>query len=350
MHGDDAVSPAFFIAIWGHIVKSISVYYTVFAVISGIFAIPAHAESGTEKGTFSILFENDIFDNTDHDYTNGVELAYTTSPKATPDWAIRTANWLPFFSENTDVRTRYALGQSIYTPRNLTLTNPPLTDRPYAGFLYGAFGLVGDTGTHLDQLQLTLGVIGPDSLADKTQTWVHTIIKDQKPMGWATQLHNEPGLILQYDRSIKLIPPKSLLGLVFDFEPHYGAAVGNVYDYANLGAMARLGFNLPSDYGPMRIEPSLPGSNFFEPNGGLSAYIFGGVEGRAIARNLFLDGNTFQSSRSVDKMNLVDDMVFGAAITFRAIRIAFTHDIRSREYKTQSSPDRFGAVDVSFRF
>ena len=320
------------------------------ALIAALGIAGARAASGTEEGTFSILFENDIFDNSDHDYTSGVELAYTTSPRGTPDWAIRTANWLPFFSENTDVRTRYAVGQSIYTPTDLSLTNPPLTSRPYAGFLYAAFGLVGDTGTHLDQLQLTLGVIGPDSLADKTQTWVHTIIKDQKPMGWATQLRNEPGVVLQYDRSIKLIPPKSILGLVFDAEPHYGIAVGNVYDYVNAGAMMRLGFNLPGDYGPMRIEPSLPGSNFFEPAGGFSAYVFGGVEGRAIERNLFLDGNTFVASRSVRKMDLVDDMVFGAAITFNRLRIAYTHDIRSREYKTQATPARFGAVDLSFRF
>ena len=332
----------------GYTVTFKSIVSTAFVVALSI--VVARAASGTEKGTFSILLENDIFDNSDHDYTNGVEFAYTTSPQDTPDWAIRTSNWLPFFSENTDVRTRYALGQSIYTPRNLNTANPPPTDRPYAGFLYGAFGLVGDTGRHLDQLQITLGVIGPDSLADKTQTWVHAIIKDHKPMGWATQLHNEPGLIIQYERSIKLIPPKSILGLVFDAEPDYGVAVGNVYDYVNAGAMMRLGFNLPNDYGPMRIEPSLPGSNFFEPNGGLSAYVFGGVDGRAIARNLFLDGNSFEASRSVQKMNLVGDMVFGAAITFHAIRIAYTHVIRSREYKTQSAPDRFGAVDLSFRF
>ena len=320
------------------------------ALAGTLSVVAARAASGTEQGTFSILFENDIFDNSDHDYTNGVELAYTTSPRGTPDWAIRTANWLPFFSENTDVRTRYAVGQSIYTPRNLNTANPPLTDRPYAGFLYAAFGLVGDTGRHLDQLQVTIGVVGPASLAQETQTYVHRVLNDPKPLGWATQLHNEPGLIIQYDRSIKLIPPKSILGLVFDAEPHYGMAVGNIYDYANVGAMMRLGFNLPGDYGPMRIEPSLPGSNFFEPTGGVSAYIFGGVEGRAIARNLFLDGNSFEDSRSVQKMNLVDDMEFGAAITFHHMRIAFTHVIRSREYKTQSTPDRFGAVDVSFRF
>jgi len=335
----------------GHILVSRSILLVALVGLSAALCeSPAHAADGTERGTFSILFENDLFFDSDSDYTNGVELTYTTAPQDTPAWAVRAAHWLPFFTANTDVRTRYAIGQNIYTPNDLNVANPPLTARPYAGFLYGAFGLVGDTGTHLDQLQLTLGVVGPSSLAEESQKWIHGIIRDRKPLGWSTQLHDEPALLLQYQRSIKLIPPRSLLGLIFDAEPHYGIAVGNVYDYVNVGAMARLGFNLPADYGPMRIEPSLPGSNFFEPNGAFSAYIFAGVEGRAIARNLFLDGNTFQSSRSVDKENFVGDAILGAAITFDRMRIAFTHVIRSREYKTQSKEARFGAVDVSFRF
>jgi lipid A 3-O-deacylase len=225
-----------------------------------------------------------------------------------------------------------------------------LTDRPYAGFLYGAFGLVDDDGRNLDQLQIQLGVIGPASLAEDTQKWIHGIIHGQDPQGWSTQLRDEPGLVIQYERSMKLIPPQSLLGLVFDAEPHYGIAIGNVYDYVNAGGMARIGFNLPKDYGPLRLDPSLPGSGYFEPTGDVGAYIFAGVDGRAIARNLFLDGNSFQESRSVSKMNLVGDISIGAAVVFRAFQLSFTHVIRSREYKTQKADDQFGAVDLSFRF
>jgi lipid A 3-O-deacylase len=314
----------------------------------------AHAESEPkpEKGTFGILFENDWFSNADHNYTNGVEITYTTAPQDTPDWLIATAHWLPFFTATGkgDVRTRYALGQTIFTPLDKSLTNPSPTDRPYAGFLFGTFGLAGDSGTHLDQLQFTIGVVGPMSLAGETQNWLHGVIGDAKSKGWHYQLHNEPALIIQYERSIKLIPPKSILGLIFDFQPHYGAAVGNVYDFANIGVMARLGFNLPGDYGPMRIDPSLPGSNFFEPTGGFSVYVFAGVDGRAVARNLFLDGNTFQDSRSVKKLNLVYDYDLGAAVTFNALRLSYTYVIRSREYKTQPDVSKFGALALSFRF
>ena len=311
---------------------------------------PAWAADGTEKGAFSILFENDIFYNSDHDYTNGVELAYTTAPQDTPGWAIDAARWLPFFNQEGDVRTRYALGQAIFTPHNLKLADPPPTDRPYAGFLYGAIGLVDDDGRNLDQLQIQLGVIGPASLAEDTQKWIHGIIHGQDPQGWSTQLRDEPGLVIQYERSMKLIPPQSVLGLVFDAEPHYGIAVGNVYDYVNAGGMARIGINLPKDYGPLRIDPSLPGSGYYEPTADVGAYIFAGVDGRAVARNLFLDGNSFQDSRSVDKENLVGDVQFGAAIVFRAFQLSFTHVLRSREYKTQKRQEQFGAVDLSFRF
>ena len=203
---------------------------------------------------------------------------------------------------------------------------------------------------HLDQLQLTLGVVGPASLAENSQNFVHDIIKDRDALGWHYQLRDEVGLIINYERAFKVIPPQSFLGGVFDVEPHYGFAAGNVYDYVNAGAMARFGINLPKDYGPMRIQPSLPGSDYFEPTAGFGAYVFAGVDTRAVARNLFLDGNSFETSRSVQKMNLVGDLTLGAAVTFNSFRLAFTRVIRSREYKTQAQQDQFGAVDLTFRF
>ncbi len=65
-----------------------------------IVAIPVHAagEPQPEKGAFGILLENDWFGNADHDYTNGIELTYTTAPQATPNWLIDAAHLLPFFT------------------------------------------------------------------------------------------------------------------------------------------------------------------------------------------------------------------------------------------------------------
>jgi lipid A 3-O-deacylase len=307
----------------------------------------AHAD---DHGTLNVLYENDTFDNSDKHYSNGVQLSWTTAPDATPNLALSAARLLPFFNQSGDVRTSYALGQNLYTPDDISLNNPPLTDRPYAAFLYAGLGLSERADTRLDQLQLLLGVIGPSALGQEIQTWVHSVVGARKPAGWATQLHDEPAIQLTYERSYKLISPSSKAGLMFDFEPHFGGSVGTVYDYVNAGAMVRLGFNLPDDYGPLRIEPGLPGSNFFEPSAGFGAYLFAGVDGRAIARNIFLDGNTWRDSRSVTKKPLVADIQLGAAVALRRLRLVFTHVIRTKEFDGQNANDRFSAVSVSISF
>jgi hypothetical protein len=310
----------------------------------------AAAPTSTELGTLSLLFENDIFYNTDRDYTNGVEIAWTTAPDDTPPFAIDLAREVPFFGQEGEVRTTYSIGQNIYTPSNLHLVDPPTTDRPYAGFLYLSMGVSQMSDRALDELQVQLGVIGPDSLAQESQTFVHSILNDTIPKGWGYQLHNEPGLVINDEHSWRALWSGRLLGLGFDVDPHVGASVGNVYDYANAGAMARFGLNLPNDYGPTRIDPSLPGTDFFDPTGALSLYAFGGVDGRAIARNIFLDGNTFESSRHVDKDPFVGDLQLGLALAMDRWRLTFTHVFRTREYSTQPHPDQFGAINLSVRF
>jgi hypothetical protein len=309
---------------------------------------PARAE---EHGSFSILVENDVFYNSDRDYTAGQQLTYTTAPQDTPDGLVDTAQALSFLLPGSEVRSSFSIGQDIFTPADTVSVIPPLNQRPYAGFLYASLGLLTNNSDRdtLNQLSLQLGVVGPDSQAQEAQDFVHSILGERKPAGWAYQLHNEPAAELTYDHSFKLIEPQSVLGLFFDLEPHVGAAVGNVYDYANGGAMARLGFNLPDDFGPLRMEPALPGSSYFEPNGGLSAYIFGGVDGRLIGRNIFLDGNTFESSRHVDKIPYTVDFQTGAAIAFDAFRLSFTHVFRTKEYHGQPHSDQFGSVNLTIR-
>jgi len=320
--------------------------------MAALLAVPAAGQpADSTHGAFSILEENDLFFNTDRHYTNGTALAYTTPALDADDWAVSAADVLPVFQDhgrNYEVRATYELGQDMFTPDNTTLANPDPKDRPYAGFLFAAVGVLSKTDNRMDQLQLQLGVVGPASLAEDAQKFVHTILGDALPKGWSHQLRDEPGLELTYDRTYRTPKVHLPADLALDFAPHMGVAIGNVYDYVNAGAMARFGFNLPDDYGPMRLDPSLPGANFFEPKHDFSVYAFAGVDGRVVGRNLFLQGNSFQSGPRVDANLLVGDFLIGAAIETRWFRIAFTHDFRSKEFKTQTSTDQFGAVSLSF--
>jgi lipid A 3-O-deacylase len=318
-------------------------------------AQPECLEDTEKTGTLSAVVENDLFAKTDRHYTAGQSVSWVTSARETPAWAKNLAKQIPAFKDWKCVRTQYDLNQAIFTPTATALSNPDPRDRPYAGWLNASFSLIGESGDMsniIDRLTIGLGTVGPASLAEQAQRLVHTLESIPVPAGWAFQLRNEPTLQLQYERSWRdALPPRRLpLGLGFDVIPHAGFALGNVYTYANAGATARVGVDLPQDYGPPRLGPSVPATAFFESDKRVGWYLFASVEGRAVARNLFLDGNTFVDSRRVTKIPFIADVQGGLAITVRAVRISYTQIWRSREFAGQPSPDQFGVVTLSVRW
>lgn len=313
-----------------------------------IISAPAFAEED-EKGIFNIVIENDFFAGEDRDYTNGIRLSWLSSEKNTPEWEKSLANVLPLANEGSK-RVSIAVGQNIYTPQNKLSATPIAGDRPYAGWLYGSVGMVSDTGSTLDNTMITLGVVGPASFAEESQHVFHNIISDDQPNGWDNQLKNEPGIILTYERKWKEFFELSTAGLEADIMPHIGGNLGNINTDASVGATFRLGFDLPADYGPPRIRPSLPGSDFFAPSKDLGGYLFTTIGGRAVARNIFLDGNTFTDSQSVDKENFIGSLQIGAVVTSGDMRLSYTQVFMTKEYKTQDNSSQFGTLTLSYRF
>ena len=238
----------------------------------------------------------------------------------------------------------------VASRRLASLPDPPLDDRPYAGWLYASIGLGIESARQTDQFALTLGVIGPASLAEQSQKAIHRISGSPDPQGWDTQLKNEPGIELAYQRRWREVASAKVAGLELDLTPHAGGALGNVYTYANAGFTVRYGKRLSSDLGPVRIRPSPPGSGFFVPSDTFSWYLFAAVDGRAVARNIFLDGNTWRDSRSVKKESLVGDLQWGLEMTWQGVRVSYTHVRRTREFATQGPSSDFGAFAVSVAF
>jgi lipid A 3-O-deacylase len=320
------------------------------------FSFPVAPQAQTppkpeERGTLSLVVENDLFVKTDRGYTSGVRLGWITSQQETPAAALQLARSIPLLASWGVVRSEYALQQAIFTPRNTTLAVPDPADRPYAGWLNASFGLIGESGPLLDQLSIGIGIVGPASLAREAQKLVHDIKGQASPAGWAFQLHNEPTLQLRYQRSWRALAAYSFnSGLGIDLTPHFGGVIGNAYTFANAGATIRFGQDLQQDYGPPRIGPSVPGSGFFVPSKKFSWYLFAGVEARAVARNIFLDGNTFESSRSVSRLPFVADLQAGSVLTFDQLRVSYKHIWRTKEFRGQPTNEIFGALSASLRW
>jgi hypothetical protein len=305
----------------------------------------------------SFQFENDFFGGgTDRHFTHGSRVSYQTKPIP---WITKAAGRLPgFLAEGLDedsaaplkARANISLGQNIYTPEDITAHGLLEEERPYAGWLYAGFGLVINRGDkRYDQVEMDIGVIGPSSLAEKAQKAWHDIFGLQRPNGWDHQLENELGFVLFYEQARRFYTRESLWGLRLDVIPHFGGSLGNVFTYGAAGFAVRLGPHLQRDFGPPRIRPSLPGAGFFR-KGGFSWYVFVGVEGRLVLHNVFLDGNTFSSSHSVDRKPFTGDVQAGIAIQKGRVRVTYTQIYRGKEYDGQESADQFGAFSLSYQF
>ena len=311
-------------------------------------------------GTFSFVLENDLFGNLDKHYTNGVRASCLSTPRNVPDLVRGGAALFPGMGRDSILAVEYALGQSIYTPGDITRPVPDPTDRPYAGWLYFSLGVTAatyapgernmDQVNQLDQLSVSLGLVGPAAKAGETQDLVHRIIDADRPQGWDHQLKNEPGVVLEYHHTWQFALSQKLNHARFDVAPYVGGALGNVFTYLDGGATVRFGPNLPDDYGPPRISPSLPGSGYFEQKNGFGWYFFAGAGARVVVHNIFLDGNTFRDGPSVDKLPLVGDAQAGLVFAWPSVSVAYTHVFRTREFVGQDHGDQFGAVSVSIRF
>lgn len=326
------------------------------ALCACLWAGTAFADAGGYS--VHVHFENDFFGGgSDKHFTHGTRIECLTDPIP---WITALADKVPWFrSERArkdpegamQGRASVSVGQNMYTPENTYTKELVRDDRPYAGWLYAGFGMVANQGSdRYDKLAMEVGVVGPASQAEDVQTFWHSLFGLHVPEGWDQQLHNELGVVLYYEQARRFEKQTIGMGLKVDAIPHFGGALGNVYTHGAAGITVRLGMNLEDDFGPPRIRPSLPGSGYFRPQEGLSWYLFAGPEVRLVIRNIFLDGNTFQDSHSVDKKPFVVDLQAGLALQWGRFRLSYTQIFRTEEFEDQDQGDLFGSLSLSYHF
>jgi hypothetical protein len=306
--------------------------------------------------------ENDAVAGTDRDYTGGFRGSivyddFTRDVRAAQIYNALTPAMIVAGSPDGPTRQQLEwiyLGQSVFTPDKIANPIRSPGDRPFAGWLYAGLAAARETGGHqLDSFEVLAGVIGPASFDGQTQSTFHRLLNQPVPVISGYQIHNEPGLLLAWDRRWKF---ETDLGNQFgiDVIPSLGVTAGNVLTYGSSGAVVRFGRGLATTWGPTLVRPAPSGASFLSRDNNapyLGFDVFAGVEGRAVARNAFLDGNLFQESPRVTRNVAVLDLLAGAEMfTQSGFRFGFTVVRRSREYSTQSSPSTFGSIDATFRF
>jgi hypothetical protein len=323
------------------------------------------AERPSTASTLILIEENDFFGGTDEHYTNGIKLSWVSGDllryaedERLPEFVLPYLRALPFVNEpGRQYNVALSAGQNMYTPRDTSTEAYQPGDRPYAGWTYVSLALHAKTPRQLDSFETTLGIVGPSARAGETQNDYHTLMGFKRAKGWQHQIHDEPGLLLSWQRTMRAARVDIGRDVAWDLLPRFGATVGNVLTQASAGVETRLGLNLPWDFGTSLISPG----------GGVSApadpedprlrrettyglHLFAGAEGRAVARNIFLDGNTWENSPSVTKKPFVADLSAGIGLVLGATKLTYTHVYRTEEFDGQNGPQMFGSVSLSVTF
>ena len=311
----------------------------------------------------TLTTENDkYFAGTDHHYTNGFKLAFlgTTRLEESPEFIRRFTRLLPTLRRDAarqGYKVGLSLGQDIFTPSDTASATPDPRDRPYAAWLYLSFDFQAASadGRVLRVAELAVGMVGPAALGRQVQNGFHRVIAAAPANGWDHQLKNEPGLILSLEQRRRVL--RQELGspaFASDLIGHYGIALGNIRTNAYAGPVVRIGWHLPEDFGTDLIRP---GGGDEVPARTASIYFFASSQAQAVARNLFLDGNSWRAGPSVRKRPLVADLDLGLVLRLpiragavRGLQLAYIQNYRTDEFYGQAKPDVFGSISLGVLF
>lgn len=340
------------------------IFIAVFLLAGSPWLRAQFTTSDRQKGSLAFSLENDVWLNQDDGYTNGLQFMWVS-----PVLSLETdSSFLRYLyklnlkflgpGSNSQVedskikkderRANLSLAQGMFTPESLTETELIPGDRPYAGLLYVSLGLLRMNQRRQDSIGLAAGVVGPLSLADTFQRWLHQTYGWTYPEGWENQLKNEPVIQLWFNRlwTVKS-PVESSSGLKPVLKAGVGGRVGNLMTAAEAIIDFRLGFNLE----PLRdaYTPSpLFGHLFTDRTSRTSVQAFIRLEGRVLGRNLLLEGNTFRSSHGVDIHRLYGQMSAGLSVQTHLAGILGYFVLRTKEFHGQKYHDPFVGLTFSF--
>ncbi len=271
-----------------------------------LLLIPFCVQAANEKIQFN--WDNDYFtfqktgtmegELSDDNYTNGFHLQYS--------------------KEDED----YFIGQDIYTPTVLIASFLVPSDRPYAGFLYGGYAnnnYFEDTNLKLPvhtKHEFKAGVVGPSSYAEEVQTAWHEATKDHKPRGWKYQLKDEPVLNYGYLREYDLNWGQK----GFKTHPFMEVNAGNELTNLDGGFLFKIGKDIPEMQDRYKRK---------------YWYFFAGADLDYVIHNIFLDGNTFEDSHSVEKESVVFRQTVGFEKQWEDFGMRYGLHFASQEFKMQ---------------
>ncbi len=277
---------------------------------------------GFHAGSVLRSVDNDSLDHSDDQYTSGLSFSFVSRPRSSfseaplPAEAAEALDELWPFEAQDQRFVIYSVSHRIFTPTDLDASEVIAGDLPYSALLYGT-ATVGSQGPDaLNALTLSLGVVGPAALGEEIQSGIHELIGSRDPKGWDNQLENEPLVNVGLEHRRRLYRGGRLDGFGGDVLGALSLSAGNLQTQATLASTVRLGYRVPRNFhmqSHFLAEDSLGLRSWDRSAEKRSIYAFAGFAATGLVNAVYLDGNTFTDSHSVDHDDHVLRGSFGVA-------------------------------------
>ncbi len=277
----------------------------------------------------SVSFANDIFNNTDHYFTNGmgIELVHPDISK------LPLSGFLFPGTAGSEVLYGLQFAHNMYTPLNPDLKDISYGDRPFAATL--SLSIYKISINHFKGSRISsgirFGVMGPAALGSEIQSMIHDI----EPQGWVHQVGNSiiVDYYIQYESDF-------LKSTKFSLSYLAGFNIGSLHNKANGGLVLRFG----NEAGKRKLESKM--------SSGLNYAFFVRTQLNLIAYDATLQGNMFSSNSDYHLGNAdISRATFfaqaGFSLNYQGINLSVEQNYLSPEF-SEGLPHRWLQIKTSF--
>lgn len=313
----------------------------------GVLACAASAFASDDLKGLQLSWDNDLWGKgrTDRWYTNGLRITgtYKQPPKNELSRLFqRGSQW--FLWDGIEPTLSYSLGQTMYTPRDITRPVPPVDDRPWGAFLYFSITAHASQGREFRATELKLGTTGRYALGEEAQKLVHRITSSPEPQGWSQQLKARPGLQLTHARVYR--HNDRVLREFVGLQTGYGLGVGTLRGRASVDVSIIVG-DLSGANAPLMVgnEGDFVVQDFEKRDQYKKVFGFVSANLTAVGWNYFLDGRTPYGHPAVDPKRFYTVVNAGVSLPLNewgckaCPRLVYSQSTRSAEFVSRLRPD-----------
>ena len=311
---------------------------SILASLLLLFIIDA-AKAQNFKNEFGFKTENDAYLATLNDryYTNGLFIYYRR--------AINPEK----FGEHIEKKTyEISVGQKIYTPYWGMVAKREDQDRPFAGYLYaGAAYSVFYKKESVLKTNIELGTVGPNSLAQDAQEFLHKTVGFYTPAGWDYQIKNEVTINLSTSYS-KLIHRSS--DNAVDFSGQGYANLGTTFNGLGASVLFRAGklnqlFNSAYHNAVIGDSKTKKINNF-------EFFFYAKPQLNVVAYDATIQGSLFNNDSPVTfgVKPIVFEQQFGVNYSSNRFTADFNVIFKTKEVKSVAKAQNYGGLSLYYRF